>query len=155
MTTFAKASGNGKIVASLTRIREALRDTIKGQTVAEIEVYDLVEDMGEVPCVIIEPDTADFEGAMNRGMDVWDFTLYVLTSRNVDSANGQELLDKLVSGAGEDSIRQILFENSTLGLTSTDAHCYALKGYGGKFDWARVPHVGAVLKVTVRTDGRE
>ena len=85
----------------------------------------------------------------------WDFNVYVLTSRSVDSAYGQELLDKLVSGAGEDSIRQILFENADLGLDSTDAQCYALKGYGGSFDWAKVPHVGAVLKVTVRTDGRE
>lgn len=142
-------------MASLTAIRQAMADTIKDKTTIDINVYNLVEEMGQTPCVIIEPVTADFEGAMGRGLDEWDFNVYILTSRKVDSAYGQELLDQLVSGAGENSIRQILFENSDLGLVSTDAQAYALKGYGGSFDWAKVPHVGAVLKVMVRTDGRE
>jgi hypothetical protein len=141
-------------MSSLTTIRAAIARTIDTHTSMELFVYALVEDMGMLPAIIVEPVFADFEEAMGRGMDTWDFNIYILTSRAADSANGQQLLDQLVSGAGPNSIRQILYEHADLGLQDTDAAAYALKGYGGSFDWAKVPHVGAVLKVRVRTDGR-
>lgn len=141
-------------MSSLEQIRDALKSTIDGETAVELNVYDLVEDMGSLPAVIIEPNTCDFDGAMGRGMDVWDFNIYILVTRGASSSNGQELLDKLVSGAGPNSIRQILYENENLGLSDTTAHCYMMRAYGGSFDWARVEHVGAVLKVTVRTEAK-
>lgn len=130
--------------------------TIDNHTSMELFTYALVEDMGNLPAVIIEPVEADFQEAMQRGMDTWDFNIYVLTSRAANSETGQAVLDQLVSGAGPNSIREILHEHSELGLgESTDATVYKLLGYGGSFTWAKVPHVGAVLKVRVRTDGRQ
>ena len=29
-----------------------------------------------------------------------------------------------------------------------------LKGYGGSFDWAKIQHIGAILRVRVITDPR-
>jgi len=143
-------------MASLTNIRNALKKTIDKQTKVELTVYDYVEDFGQVPAVIVEPVSSDFDGSMQRGTDTWDFNLYVLTSRAASSRNGQELLDQLVSGSGDNSIRQIIDENENLGLgESTTAHLYMMKAYGGSFEWAKIPHVGAVLKVKVITDGRE
>lgn len=139
-------------MASLLSIREALKSTVDNKTQVELNVYDLVEDMGALPAVIIEPNTCDFDGAFGRGMDVWDFNVYVLVSRSASSAVGQRLLDKLISGEGPDSLRKILYENGDLGLEDgTTAHVYQLKAYGGAFDWAKVSHVGAVLKVRVTT----
>lgn len=141
-------------MASLSQIREGLRTTIKSNVNTNLHVYNLVEDMGQLPAVIIEPVSSDFDEAMQRGMDVWDFNLFVLVSRAVSSAHGQTLLDQLISGAGVNSIREILYQHSDLGLSDgTDAHVYQVKAYGGSFDWAKVAHVGAVIKVMVRTPG--
>lgn len=139
-------------MASLLQIRDALKKTIDGKTTIELNVYDLVEDMGALPAVIIEPNTCDYDGAFGRGMDVWDFNLYILVSRSASSAVGQRLLDKLISGEGENSIRQLIYENDDLGLTDgTTAHAYLVKAYGGSFDWAKISHVGAIMKVRVNT----
>lgn len=141
-------------MAGLNEIRAALAQTIKENVSVPLFAYDTVEDINNTPCVMIEPAAADFEGAFQRGMHTWEFNLFVLCSKSASSPNGQRLLDKLVGGTGPDSIVRILEQNPTLGLPDTDAQCYMLKGYGGSFDWARVQHVGAVLKVRVITDPR-
>ena len=141
-------------MASLTQIRKALKNTIDNHTTAELFVYDLVEDLGQLPAVIIEPTSSEFEEAMNRGLDCWYFNLYILVSPAADSANGQSLLDQLISGAGPNSIRELLFNRPDLGLSNTDASVLGMKDYGGKLEWASIQHVGAILKVRVLTDGR-
>jgi hypothetical protein len=140
-------------MASLLAIRKALKDTLKGKTSVELSVYDLVEDMGSaLPAIVIEPNNADYDGAFGRGMDVWDFNLFVLVSRSASSAVGQRLLDQLISGEGPNSLRKILYDNENLGLDDgTSAHVYQMKAYGGSFEWAKIAHVGAVLKVRVNT----
>ena len=140
-------------MASLQEIRDAFNTTIKTKSALQFSVYSMVEDIVQTPCVLIEPVAADFEGAMNEGMHTWDFNLFVLTANSSSRADGQRLLDKLISGP--DSIPMILHKHADLGLADgTDAQCYMLKGYGGSFDWAKIPHVGAVLKVRVLTDPR-
>lgn len=142
-------------MASLEAVRNALGQTINNYVSGELFVYGHVEEFGEVPAVIIEPDVADFQGAFARGLDEWIFNVYVLCSTKADSAYGQGLLDRLVSGSGPDSIRQVLHDHADLGLQDgTDATVIGMKGYGGKFEWSKVGHVGAILKVLVRTDGR-
>lgn len=142
-------------MASLSAIRDNLARVIDKHTAKEIHTYGLVEDFGEVPAVIVEPEKSDFEEAMQRGMDTWTFNLFILCSSKAGAASGQELLDQLISGAGPNSIRQVLYDHSDLGLDETIASCLGMVGYGGKFEWAKVPHVGAILKVQVRTSGRE
>ncbi len=143
-------------MASLSEIRTGIARTIDNHTDIELFTYDQVEDLGNLPAVIVEPITADFEGAFDRGLDEWDFNLYVLVGR-ADVTSGQDILDALVSGSGPNSIRRILHEHSDLGLvtdSTVDAQCYAMRGYGGKFEWYDVPHIGAILRVLVRTDGK-
>ena len=140
-------------MASLQQIRDGFAKTVKTKSPTHFSVYSLVEDIVQTPCVLVEPVAADFEGAMNEGMHTWDFNLFVLTSKSSSRADGQRLLDKLISGP--DSIPSILAKHNDLGLNDgTDAQCYMLKGYGGSFDWAKIPHVGAILKVRVITDPR-
>ena len=140
-------------MATLQEIRDGFRATVRNHGGTPISVYSMVEDIAQTPCVMIEPVAADFEGAMNEGMHTWDFNLFVLTSKSSSTADGQRLLDKLISGTG--SLPSILAKHPDLGLDDgTDAQCYMLKGYGGSFDWAKIPHVGAILKVRVVTDPR-
>lgn len=140
-------------MASLEQIRDALANTINANTAMEVYCYATVPDKIHLPAVVIEPTYCDFEGAMGRGLDLWDFNLFVLVTRG-DSETGQDQLDQLVSGSGPNSIRRILFERDDLGLDQTEATCYSMHGYGGKHEWFKVEHVGAILKVRVITDGR-
>lgn len=87
---------------------------------------------------------------MHAADDEWDLNLFVLVSRS-DPASGQSTLDKLVGGDDTESIRRIVFAHHELGLEGVDAEVYSMKGYGGKFDWYGAAHVGAILKVRVRT----
>lgn len=137
-------------MASASAIRVAIRDTIKASL--EIEVYNTVPDVAVVPAVVVWPKEIDFNQAMQRGIDRYEVDLYVLAQRVVAS-QGQDDLDALITGAGPRSIRQVIFQNRTLGLADTDAHVSGMSQYGGSFDTAQVPHVGAVLRLVVVTSG--
>lgn len=139
---------------TLTEIRNGLANTINGKTSVYLNTYAFVPDTGNLPALVIEPVSVMYEGAMGRHSDVWDFNVFVLISRN-DMRSAQELLDALVAGSGPDSIRQIIEEHDDLGLGEDDsvtASVYAMHGYGGAFEWAGTPHIGAIIKVRVLVD---
>lgn len=143
-------------MASLTEIRAALKATLKG-AISELNIYAEVSDVTQAPAVVVMPAApslsglaCNFNGAFGRGMDEWTLDLYVLVART-DGALAQQKLDQYVTGKGAKSIRQVLFQNSAIGLTDTDVHVEGVRDYGGMFQSAGIPHVGAVLRVTVRT----
>lgn len=138
-------------MAALSAIRDGIRDTLLAN-IPGVEVYDTVPDVVITPAIVVEPETADFFVAMGRGTDEWIFNLYVLCSRAV-ADEGQDQLDAYVTGAGTSSVRQVIFQNKTLGLTGTDANVSGMSGYGGTFESASIPHIGAVLRLVVVTPG--
>jgi hypothetical protein len=145
-------------MASLKAIRDALKTTIQNYTEKQIYCYDTVPGVTQLPAVVIlptdKPISADFQESFNRGHDTWYFDLYILTSL-ASTSYGQEQLDELLTGAGPNSIREAIFNHPDLGLTDgTDAFAYRIKEYGGKFEFARIEHQGAVLQIRVITDGR-
>lgn len=137
-------------MASLTEIRKALVHTIKTYSAIDVAAYATPPDVIETPAVVAEPASADFTMAMAMGEDSWDFYIYVLVDRG-DEAESQALLDQFVAGSGPSSIRQILFDHSDLGLDGTDCIVTGMHGYGGNHEAAKIPHIGAVLKVHVET----
>lgn len=138
-------------MASLSAIRDGIKTTIGG--IADLEVYDTVPDVTVVPAVVVWPAEADFQIVMGRGTDRYEFDLYVLTQRAV-ADEGQNDLDSYITGAGASSIRQVIWNSRTLGLVDgTDAHVSGMSRYGGSFENAQVPHVGAVLRLGVLTPG--
>lgn len=140
---------------SLGQIRAGLDDTIQN-AIPGLRGFNDVADVVQVPAVVVMParDTADFNRTMNRGLDTWRFDLYVLVPRT-ESSVAQRALDQYVSGSGERSIRRVIWENPNIGLgDDTDAHVEGIREYGGKFQTARVDHVGAIVRVTVRTPGK-
>lgn len=138
-------------MASLAAIRDAVKTTITAN-VSGVEVYDTVSDVAITPAVVVYPAEADFNVVMGRGTDTWEFDLYVLCQRAV-ADEGQDALDAYVTGAGSSSIRQVVFNNRTLGLTGIDAHVSGMSEYGGFFESAQIPHVGAKLRLVVLTPG--
>jgi hypothetical protein len=87
-------------------------------------------------------------------MDTWRFDLYILVQRG-ESGSAQKSLDAYVTGSGERSVREVIYNTPNLGLgDGTDAQAEGVREYGGKFQTARVDHVGAIVRLTVRTPGR-
>jgi hypothetical protein len=139
-------------MATLTAIRDAIKATVAA-TLPSLTTYDTVPETVNVPALIVMPQECDFDGAFGRGMDTWTFELVVLVSR-VAVAEGQDLLDSYLTGGGTNSVREVFYNNSSLGLTDgTFAHMSGVRGYGGSFDAANLKYLGAILRLVVRTPG--
>lgn len=139
-------------MASLDDVRGAIKTTIEAN-ISTLHAYKYVPEAANVlPCVVIIPFTSDFAQAMGRGLDEWVFDLLVLVSASDDLVRQAEL-DSYVTGGGSSSIRQMIFNNRTLGLTSTDAYVSEMTEYGMRFPAAEIDHIGARLKLIVHTIG--
>jgi hypothetical protein len=139
-------------MASLEQLREATKTTLEAG-ITGLHVYNTVPDAPNVlPCVIVIPFTTDFAQAMGRGLDEYVFDLLVLVSTSETDIR-QDELDSYVTGAGSSSIRQVISNNKTLGLTNTDAYVSEMTEYGMRFPAAEVEHIGARLKMIVHTIG--
>lgn len=140
-------------MASLSAIRTALKETIEA-AVTDLHGYANMPESVNLPAVVVLPTGADFDVAMGRGTDTYTFNVLVLVSRRDDTL-AQFDLDDYVTGAGDKSIRQAIFDARSLGLTDTDAHVTGMSSYGAGFEVGGVVHVGAVLACQVHTKGTE
>jgi hypothetical protein len=138
-------------VASLSDIRDALRDTVVA-AIPALTGYDTIPGSPNLPAFAVIPVEADFAVAMGRGADTWLLDLFVLVSSR-DEALGQGELDQYVTGAGTKSIRQAVFTTRALGLSNVDAHVAGMTGYNLGFSAAQIDHIGATLRVVVTTTG--
>jgi hypothetical protein len=111
-----------------------------------------VPEVSNLPAAVVVPLTANFDVAMGRGTDTWEFDIAVLVSWT-DSDIAQDSLDDFVTGSGDKSIRQVVFQNRSLGLTAVDAHVSSMSDYGSSFSMASVQHIGAKLRLVVHTKG--
>jgi alkyl sulfatase BDS1-like metallo-beta-lactamase superfamily hydrolase len=142
-------------MATLSAIKDALDHTVENR-IPGIKGYADITDVTQVPAMVVMParDTADFTGAMGRGLVTWRFDLYILVARG-EVTVAQNKLDLYINPSGPQSIPEILFLNADLGLSDgTDAFVEGVREYGGKFTTARIDHVGAILRVVVRTPGK-
>lgn len=140
-------------MATLKEVRQAIGRTLEDNLGAVLNVYDTMPDVTQLPAAVVIPHQANFAISMQRGTDEWEFRIPVLVPR-MDYEVNQDSLDDFLSGSGANSVRRVLYENPTLGLNDgTDAFVSGMLGYGGKFETAQINHIGAILKVTVRTPG--
>lgn len=138
-------------MSTVSEIRTAIGTTLSG-AITDLQVYRTVPDAVLNPGLVVMPNSADFTVAMGRGLDTWTFSLYVLASFS-EPELGQNALDKLVAGSGPRSIRQVVFQNRSLGLPDVDAHISGMSGYGGQFEAAQIEHIGAILTLEAHTSG--
>jgi len=138
-------------MASLAQIRTGLKDTIVA-AVPSLFGYNLVPEVTNLPAIVVVPRTTDFEVAMGRGADTYEFDVIVLVSRR-DDGLAQTDLDGYVTGAGSNSIRAAVFATPGLGLSGTHAHVYRMENYGAEWNVGDLNHIGAALKVRVTTTG--
>lgn len=139
-------------MATLEAVRAAVATTLTTALGAGTQIYGRIPGQPALPCVCVVPDTANFDVAMARGTDTWELDLVVLVPSG-DNEVGQSRLDPYVTGAGDLSIRQAIFNARTLGLSNTDAHVARMTDYGGSFESVDVAHIGARLRLIVHTRG--
>jgi hypothetical protein len=140
-------------MASLEQVRAAFKTTVEA-AIPNFLVHERVTAKPVPPCAQLVPTEADFAVAMARGTDTWEFDVDVLAP-TADLVTGQAVIDPYITGAGSQSIRQVVFNARTLGLAGTDAHIAGLVRYGGLYEYAGGSHVGATLRLIVHTSGTE
>lgn len=134
--------------SSLTDIRVALKATISQ---FGLQVYDTVPDVANTPACVVEPapkNTITFGNAFAMGGDEYRFNLIILVAAT-DMRNAQKILDPYITGQGDKSIRQMLFQNSSLGLSDVDAFAESVQGYNGSPEVAGTKMIGAIMRVCV------
>jgi hypothetical protein len=139
---------------TLGEIRQAIDDTVQ-TSIPGLRGFNDVADVIQVPAMVVMParDTADFNVSFGNDAN-WNFDLYVLVART-ESSVAQGALDQYLSPTGDRSLRQVFRQNPNLGLDGVDdAHCSGVREYGGKFQTARIDHVGAIVRLMVRTSGK-
>ena len=137
-------------MATFSSIRTAIKTTLG--SISNLRVFDTVDDMINVPAAVLIPSSINFTEAMARGTDRYDFDLIVVVSR-ADARSGQNQLDGFINGSGSNSIRQAIFNNSTLGQSDTSAVVTTMSDYGATYAVNGVESIGARLGVTVYTKG--
>jgi hypothetical protein len=137
-------------MASIGEIRAAIKETLE-TAIPGLHVHALMAGVANVPAVVVQPVEADYDGAMGRGLDTWNFDLIVLASR-ADERTSQERLDELVDGGGDRSVRKAIFDNRKLGLADgTQGHISGMSDYNGRHDVGTMTYAGATLRLVVTT----
>jgi hypothetical protein len=135
--------------SDLTTIRQALADTVRQ---LDLSVYPEVPDVIQGPAVVVDfarDPSISFTGAMRMGGDEYYFDLLLLVPIGSDVTNAQKILDQYVTGQGTKSVREFLFNNSSLGLPDVDCVAKSVRGYGGGPQSASTRMIGAIMRVCV------
>ena len=138
-------------MATLSEIRDGLKTTIG--TIDGLRCYDTIPDNAiNFPVAIVLPGDIEFDQAMERGTDLYKFTVLVAVQR-ADARTAQDKLDAFITGSGSSSVRQVIFNNRDLGLTNTDARVIGMSNYAADVNLNGIDGVGANLEIEVYTIG--
>jgi hypothetical protein len=89
---------------------------------------------------------------MQRGTDQYTFDCLLAVQRS-DSRTGQDKLHTFITGQGSSSVRQIIFNNRTLGLTDTDARVVSVSNISADVNVNGIDAIGANIEIQVITKG--
>jgi len=138
-------------VATLAEITDGMKTVLSN--ISGLRCYDNVPDMGlNFPAAFIVPTEIEFDLAMQRGTDLYTFDMLVAVQR-ADSRNAQDKLDAFITGSGSSSIRQVIYNNRSLGLSETDARVTNMTNYAADVNLNGIDGIGATLNIEVYTKG--
>ena len=138
-------------MATLAEITDGMKTTLSN--ISGLRCYDNVPDMGlNFPAAFIVPTEIQFDLAMQRGTDLYTFDMLVAVQR-ADSRTAQDKLDAFITGSGSSSVRQVIYNNKTLGLSDTDARVVNMTNYAADVNLNGIDGVGANLTIEVYTKG--
>lgn len=138
-------------MSSPMAIGDGIQTTLQG-SLPNYSVAQTIEGIQQLPAILIMPEMADWALTFNRGTDEWHFNIYIMVSR-ASERMARATLDALVAGHGGTSIREILWNNNSVGLNDTTVIATGMRGYGGRFRSQGVDVMGAVITVCAYTSG--
>jgi len=117
--------------ATMSEIREALADALTA--VSGLRAFDLLPAQPPIPCVLIVPDSVDYDtsfGNVRRvaGLTTYSFVLTVLVGAMSERA-AQQRLDGYVSPSGDQSIKAAVETDRTLGGVVSDVRVTGMRDY--------------------------
>jgi len=116
-------------MASITDLRAGIAANLAGIT--GLRVGNFVPDVINPPMAVVEPDSTPvtFDIAMNRGLDMFRFTVTIIVGR-VDERSAQNKLDAYCAGSGSLSVKQAIEYDRTLGGAANDCRVTEISSYG-------------------------
>ena len=138
-------------MANMSQIRDGLKTTV--ENISGLRCYDVIPDNAlNFPIALFIPTNIEFDLAMQRGTDLYSFDMIVAVQRT-DARTAQDKLDEFVTSSGSKSIRQIIYNNKTLGLADTDARVVNMSNFSADFNLNGIDGIGANLLIEVYTKG--
>lgn len=147
-----------QISAVRDAIADAARVVVLPTGIGKLTCSGFVPDAVVAPCFFVGEVDITFDKTMGRGTDELMFTCRVLAGR-ADDRSAQQVLDALLSGAGEASLKQAIEAargapgELALGGLADDLHLERVQGYRW-YEHAGSSYVGAELAIKVIGDGR-
>jgi hypothetical protein len=139
-------------MATLQEVRDGIKTTLENN-IDGLRVYDVVPDYSiNFPVAIVLPTNIEFNVAMQRGTDLYNFDILVAVQRG-ESRTAQDKLDQYITGQGSSSVRQTIFNNRTLGLNDTDANVTGVSNYAADVNLNGIDAIGANISLEVYTKG--
>lgn len=147
-----------QISAVRDAIADAARVVVLPTGIGKLTCLGYVPDSVVAPVFFVGEVDIVFDRTMGRGTDELQFTCRVLAGR-ADDRSAQRILDALLSGAGEASLKQAIEAargapgELALGGLADDLHLERVQGYRW-YEHAGASYVGAELAIKVIGDGR-
>jgi hypothetical protein len=146
----------------ISAVRDAIADAARvvqlPAGIGKLTSLGYVPDSVVVPVFFVGEVDIVYDKTMGRGTDELQFTCRVLAGR-ADDRSAQRILDALLSGAGEASLKQAIEAargapgELALGGLADDLHVERVQGYRW-YEHAGASYVGAELAIKVIGDGR-
>ncbi|WP_329597763.1 hypothetical protein OIE43_18830 [Streptomyces pseudovenezuelae] len=146
----------------ISAVRDAIADAARvvqlPTGIGKLTSLGYVPDSVVAPVFFVGEVDITFDKTMGRGTDELLFTCRVLAGR-ADDRSAQRILDALLSGAGEASLKQAIEAargapgELALGGLADDLHLERVQGYRW-YEHAGASYVGAELAIKVIGDGR-
>jgi hypothetical protein len=114
-------------MATVTGIRTALATRLS--TIANLRVESSVPDSPKPPTAIVIPQGIQFDSAMARGLDEYDFTILLIVHR-MSERTAQASLDAFCDPTGASSIKACVVADPSLGGAVQFARITAMRNYG-------------------------
>jgi hypothetical protein len=129
-------------------VREGLKLNL--EEISGLRVYDIVPDTIVPPCAIIGQLDLTFDTNNARGLDTANVDVMVVVQR-FSERSGQNLLDKLLAGSGESSVKAAIEADRTLGGAVDTLRVTSAQS--GVYQSADVEYLSYRYQVTVFGEG--
>jgi hypothetical protein len=114
-------------MAAIAEIRDGIATNLN--TIAGLRTTETVPDNPQPPVAIIQPASIDYDRAMQRGLDQYNFVVTVIVGR-ASERQAQRLLDLYCAGTGSSSVKLAIESNRTLSGTIQDLRVVSMRNYG-------------------------